>query len=182
MPRIPIAQKPLAFLDTETTGLNPNVAEVIEVAIIKETASGQELDRWETKIKMERPEDAEGKALEVNNYNEVEWLGAPTMAEVAKTIGEKLDGCIIVGHNPKFDLEMLGANIKRAGVDVWLPYHAIDTVTLAWEHLVPQGLESLSLGRIREFLGWESEGSHRAMKDAEDCRRLFRKLTEGRGR
>jgi len=179
---LPLSLRPFAFIDTETTGLDPNVAEVIEVAIIKETQSGQEVDRWETKIHMERPEDAHPRALQVNNYSEVEWLGAPKMSEVAQTIADKLDGCIIVGHNPKFDLGMLEANIARSGVNVRLPYHAIDTVVLVWEHLVPQGLEYLSLDRVREFLGWEKDGAHRAMKDVEDTRRLFRKLTEGRGR
>lgn len=50
-------------------------------------------------------------------------------------------------------------------------------MTLAYEHLVPKGLGSLSLDRIRGFLGWSHDGAHTAMVDTRDCRRLFHELT-----
>jgi len=169
--------KPLAYIDTETTGLDPTVAEVIEFALIRVDLDGHE-QRWQTKIKPERIEDAHPKALEVNGYTPEAWVDAPAMAEVAPVIIESLEGCVLVGHNVSFDEAMLKANIKRTGVKGRVPYHKLDTVTLAFEHLFPLGLKSASLDAIREFLGWSKFGAHTAMKDTEDAKRLHELLSQ----
>lgn len=166
--------KAICFLDTETTGLDPQKAEVIEVAVIRREADGTE-SRFHTLIKPERIEDAHPKALEVNGYADdpSRWDDAPTMVEVGDQIADMTKNSVICGHNIGFDEAMISANFKRAGVKRRIPYHKIDTVTLAWEHLVPLGLERMSMDRIREFLGWSKEGAHTAMKDAEDAQSLY---------
>jgi len=174
----PIGQRPRAFLDTETTGLDPVLNEVIEIAIIRETPDGTFLDEWATKVKPQHIETAHPKALAVNGYTEEARADAPLFEEVADTVVRRLNGCVIVGHNPKFDLLFLEEALKKAGMPyARLPYHAIDTVTLVYEHLVPQGLGSLSLDRVRDFLGWSREGAHGALKDTQDCRKLYHQLT-----
>ena len=166
--------KAICFLDTETTGLDPQRAEVIEVAVIRRDPDGTET-RFHTLIKPERIEDAHPKALEVNGYADdpSRWDDAPTMAEVGDQIADITRNSVICGHNVSFDEAMISANFKRSGVKRRIPYHKIDTVTLAWEHLVPMGLERMSMDRIREFLGWSKEGAHTAMKDAEDAMSLY---------
>ena len=78
--------KPLAFVDTETTGLDPKHAEVIEVAIIRVETDGRE-SRWAARIKPVNMGWAHPKALAVNGYaeNPELWDDAPTMAEVGPT-------------------------------------------------------------------------------------------------
>ena len=170
----PLSQRPLAFIDTETTGLDASVHEVIEVAIIKEHPDGR-VYRWETLIRPKSIEAAHPRALEVNGYADApeRWDTAPYFEDVAEEIAQRLRGCVLVGHNVGFDLGFLQADLQKAGLKLGLPYHKVDTVTLAHEHLVPCGLESLSLDKIRKFLQWDSEGAHTAMKDAEDARRLY---------
>lgn len=172
--------KPLAYIDTETTGLDPNIAEVIEVAIIRVDTDGHE-QRWQSKIKPERIEDAHPKALEVNGYTAAAWADAPPMSQVGPVVVGMLEGCVLVGHNVSFDERMLKVNMKRAGVEGRIPYHKLDTVTLAFEHLFPLGLKSASLDAIREFLGWSKLRAHRAhtaMKDAEDAKKLHELLSQ----
>ena len=55
----------------------------------------------------------------------------------------------------------------------WLGYHRIDTVTLAYEHLAPCGLEKLSLDTVCTFLGITNEGAHTAMADVERCQAAY---------
>lgn len=166
--------RPLCFIDTETTGLDPNVAEVIEIAISRREPDGSE-SHYYTLVQPENIEAASPKALEMNGYQDdpSRWLNAPPLAEVGESILSFLDGGILVGHNVGFDEQMLSANLKRAGVAGRVPYHKIDTVTLVYEHLFPQGLEWASLGAVRTFLGWDSTGAHTAQKDVEDTMRLF---------
>jgi DNA polymerase III epsilon subunit-like protein len=179
--RAPLKDRPLAFIDTETTGLDPRLQEVIEVAVLTERPDGT-LDEWCTKVKPVRLETADPYALRINGYTAHPelWTTAPTFAEIASELTSRLDGTILVGHNVGFDLDFLQEGLIRCGSKVKLPYHKLDTVSYAYEHLVPKGLTSLSLDAIREFLGWPKDGAHTALVDARDCRRLFREVT-GRG-
>lgn len=178
MPFVPIGDRPLAFLDTETTGLQAGYHEVIEIAIIKEGVTKVE-PPIHMRIKPEHIGRADAKALEINGFakNAHLWDDAKTMREVGPRLLDALAGCVIVGHNVKFDLEMLKGHLHMAGVNPGaLPYHAVDTVTLMFEHLVPCGVTDVSLKNAREFFGWPMEGAHTALKDTEDARRLYHLL------
>ena len=165
----------LAFIDTETTGLDPKKHEIIEIAVLIEE-EGKVIDAFQSKIRPQRIEVAEPRALELNGYskNSRAWENAPLMEEVAPILIRMLDGCILVGHNPSFDEAFLREGIVRAGVSGKIPYHKIDTITLAYEHLSPLGLTKASLDAIRDFLGWSKKNAHTAMVDVEDSRKLFR--------
>ena len=166
--------KAICFLDTETTGLDPQKAEVIEVAVIRREPDGTE-SRFHTLIKPERIEDAHPKALKINGYADdaSRWDTAPTMSEVGDHIADFCRNSVICGHNVSFDETMIAANFKRSEVRRRVPYHKIDTITLAWEHLIPMGLDRVGMDAIRDFLGWSKEGAHTAMKDAEDAKCLY---------
>lgn len=178
MPKTPLLERPLAFIDTETSGLNPILHEVLDVAIIRQRPDGMFMDEWSSKVAPVNIAEAEEIALQVNGYKDhpERWAGAPTFADVAHEVAARLDDCILVGHNVGFDLDFLQEALRRVGSTVKLPYHKIDTVTLAWEHLVPRGLSALSLDPIREFLGWSKDGAHSALVDARDARRLYNEL------
>ena len=168
----------IAFLDTETTGLDPAKATVIEVAIIKRDPATGEESRFHRLIKPTGQEiaDAHPKALEVNGWaaDPSRWDTAPSMVEVGPEVVAFLDGVdFLVGHNVSFDESMLMAAFARHGVEGRIPYHKIDTVQLAREHLFPKGLKRASMDAVRDFLGWSKEGAHTAMKDTEDALRLF---------
>ena len=116
------------------------------------------------------------KALEINGYaaDPSPWDIAPYMSEVGREIGAFTKGAkAICGHNVSFDENMIKAAFKRHSVEGRIPYHKIDTVTLAHEHLTPLGLHKVSLDKIRGFLGWSMESAHTAMKDTEDAMTLF---------
>jgi len=167
----------LAFLDVETTGLDPTKHEIIEIAIIVEEG-GEIKEIFETKIKPQNLERASPEALEINGYNKnpKAWDSAPNFSEVGHLIAKTLKGCVLVGHNVGFDEEFIKIMMTRNGMRERIPYHKIDTVTLVFEHLKPLGLQRVSLDSIRDFLGWSKFGAHTAMKDVEDTRRLFHLL------
>ena len=82
----------------------------------------------------------------------------------------------MVGHNVSFDIGFIQESLRRNGYPFRLAYPKIDTITLAHEHLQPIGLRSMKLDNIRKMLGWSLEGSHTALRDAEDARRLYHTL------
>lgn len=179
-------RRPLCFIDTETTGLDPNKHEVIELAIIREEVPlypwvRPMFDVWTTRIKPERIEDAEEKALEVNGYKAHPelWVDAPLLRDVVPRLIEMFKEGIPTGHNVGFDTAMLNGNLARIGPERVPDHYKLDTITLAYEHLTPLGLKSLKLDRIREFLGWPKDRAHTALGDVEDTRRLFHLLRGG---
>jgi len=167
-------------VDCETTGLDTAVHEVIEIAIILEYPNGH-TEEWSTKIKPERLKDAEPKALEINGYADhpEEWDGAPPLHEVAPAILQMLEGCILVGHNVSYDRDILKRNIERTPIPVRrFSYHTIDTVTLVYEHLVPCGLDKVSLKSACDFIGVKlsKADAHTAMGDIRATRALYHTL------
>lgn len=167
-----VHQKPRVYIDIETTGLNPYEHEMIEFGAIKDDTT-----RFETKIKPEHIETAEPKALEVNGYREMDWMRAPKMSQILPFICNFLDGCVIVGHNVRFDVSFLEVAIKKHGIQKTLGYHLVDTVTLAYEHLVPARITSLSLANVCSALGIPPEPSiHRAMNGAIRAQKVYQEL------
>jgi DNA polymerase-3 subunit epsilon len=170
----PLRTKPVVFVDTETTGLDPKKNEILEIAIV--ALDGSVL--LNTKVKPVNLETAHPKALEVNGYNDADWADAPTFAEIKDQVIEHLDHRVFVGQNPQFDRNFIVEALDRVGVEKAyrkVDYHTIDTITLAWEHLVPCGIERLNLDAICEFLGvpLDRENRHGALADAQAARTVY---------
>ncbi|EFE65843.1 exonuclease RNase T and DNA polymerase III [Streptomyces viridosporus ATCC 14672] len=124
---------PLAFVDTETTGLDPFQHDAWEIAVILRKPG--ETDQ-ESVFYLE-PDliNADPKALEINRYHErvktEDWTwGKPQ--DVARDLYRLLDGTVLIGSNPPFDADMI-ANIF--GRYYWHPkpwhYRTIDIAILA---------------------------------------------------
>lgn len=164
-------KKPLAFVDVETTGLNPAMHEIIEISIIK-VCPIHGITNYTSKIAPVHIEHASKQALEINGYNSKDWKGAPDAEQVMTRVSELLAGCILVGHNVRFDEEFIFETCFSLGLRRRYDRRMIDTVTLALEHL--HNLESVSMDSIREYFGWR-EG-HRARIDVLQTYILYKKL------
>ena len=172
--------KILAFVDTETTGLDvsPTGAEVIEFTVILER-NGKVIDRVSHKIKPSRIENAHPRALEINGYSEKNWENAidkETACFLIESLLCNKKNLVIVGHNVAFDKNGLNALLEECGSKKRVTHRVFDTQALVYEHLTDLGLQSTSLDSVREFLGWSQDNAHTAQKDTDDCRKLFHKL------
>jgi len=163
----------LCFIDTETTGLDPFVHEMIEfAAVFQDGTVGQGF-----RIKPQHIETASPKALEVNGYKPEDWKDALAPLDAAERIGKLLDNCILVGHNVGFDIGFIKALLKREEIDAWIDHRHIDTSVLAMEHLPLCGLESASLHNVCVFLGIEPEqATHRAEPARHRALRVYNAL------
>tara|TARA_R110002110_G_scaffold332075_1_gene543099 strand:- start:1848 stop:2381 length:534 start_codon:yes stop_codon:yes gene_type:complete len=164
---------PIIFLDTETTGLDPLQGhEIIEIAIITEFNDGTQ-EIWETKIKPNRLELANPKALEINRYNDKDWVNAIPMSEAIKEIAKRLKKGLLIGYNPYFDWGFIQSAMKEYDISPSYRIRCIDVMVFVHEHLQPKGLKYLSLDAVRDFLGWDKTGNHSAMKDTLDTKKLY---------
>ncbi len=170
----------LAFIDVETTGLDPNVHEIVEVAAVRTDWRLRPFKLWSTKVRPSRIEDADPRALEINGYTAEGWTDAVELDEALRDLAMLVQNATLAGHNPEFDWGFLVRGFATTGLPVpQVDYHRVDTASLAW---LTKGSEadSVSLDRTCERLGIEREGAHRALPDAiaslavaQELRRLF---------
>jgi len=172
----PLRHQPIVFLDVETTGLDPKVHEIVEIAIV--ALEGTIL--LDTKVKPVNLASADQRALKINGYLDHPelWDGAPTFDEIKDDVMEALKHKVVVGQNPNFDRNFVVEALARCGVaspQKRVKRHVVDVITLAWEHLVPCGLNKLNLAAECEFMGipLNRDERHGALPDAQAVRTLY---------
>ena len=175
----------LAFIDTETTGTNPDRHEIIELAVIIMRQIPREgrgpklelIEECEWKIKMQHPEKAEEQALRVNGYNEVDWMFAIDRKKALEEFAKKTESCTFVSHNLTFDYAFVQKAFEETGVDSRMHYAKIDTISLAFARLydAPQA-DKFSLRALCELLKVENTKAHTALADTRALVEVYKKL------
>lgn len=109
-------QKPIVFLDLESTGLDIVNDRIIEFSFIKIHPNKKE-EVWTQRINpgMHIPE----ASTEVHGIKDEDVLNEPHFKEIAKKVASFLEGCDVAGYNSnKFDIPMLAEELARAEVDI----------------------------------------------------------------
>ncbi len=149
-------------LDVETTGLRPLHQRIIEVAAIR-YQNGAEVARYTSLL---NPDKRIPKYIVSLTGIDNEMVDeAPRFPAIADDLVDFLGSSLIIGHNVRFDLAFVNAELKRLG-RLELINDRLDTLPLAVK-LVP-GLRRPSLQVVAEKLGVQPESRrlHRAMVDA----------------
>lgn len=133
----------LAFVDLETTGLNPDYSSIWEIAIIIRVPSGREYEHhWQIRQTEIHLRDADPKALEIGRYYE-RMVVSKEMAYAQITpdghpvgvsrralmdnVAGLLTDAVMIGSNPAFDAAFLRVFLDSSP---W-HYRTIDIATLA---------------------------------------------------
>lgn len=108
-------KKPLAFIDLETTGVNPGIDRIIEIAIVKILTDGTKI----VKRKLLNPGVPIPKtSSDIHGITDEMVKDAPTFKQVAQELKQMLDGCDFAGYNSnRFDIPLLMEEFLRAQVD-----------------------------------------------------------------
>jgi DNA polymerase-3 subunit epsilon len=164
----PLALAPLAFIDLEMTGLDPERDRIVQICI-ERVVGDATVDRL---CSLVRPDVARGAGMAVHGIAEAELAGAPALAELADRILELLRGAVPVGHAVANDIAFLQAELDRAG-RAYAPGPYLDTLALARRALA---LPSHRLGALAEALGIPGHTAHRADEDVRVTRAVFTRV------
>ena len=175
----------LAAFDLETTGLNPVIHDVIEIAIVPLTPdfTRSELPEFTARIKAVHPEKADPESLKVSGLDpfEGEDIEKVATAIVSWMSDNNIGRIDPVGHNLRFDLDFFQIkfpmlfNVFSGYVhDSMLLAIAINDIALIQtkEKLFP----SVSLRKLKLQFGMDMPVRHRALDDALDAAELYRRL------
>ena len=177
----------LAFIDLETTGLDVERHEIIEIGcIIARQIPNEEkgpdveiIEEFEIKIKPERIEDADPKSLHMNGYNEKEWENAIPLTEALTIVAEKTKGASIVGQGVFFDWMFLEAGFKKTGIKNRMHFHKIDLISMAFTKLYNDpSVQKFSLGALAEHFGVENKKAHTALADIRATFEIYKKILD----
>lgn len=175
-----ILQQPLAFVDIETTGLDHERGEIIELGVVlTELRDGALVVTGELDLKIapKHIETAEPQALRINGYNEADWIFAVSIEDALKAFVDKTEGAVFVAHNVTFDHGFISANLKRYGIEDKMHYHKLDTLAMAFGILhTNDDIGKLSLRALCEKYGIENKKAHSAFADAYATYEVFKKL------
>ncbi len=154
-------------IDVETTGLEAGVDEIIEIAAVKFRA-GEVLETFDTLVQPRHSLPLNSSRL--TGITAEMLASAPRFTEVAPRFATFLKNYPLVGHNVRFDINMLQAQGMR------LPQPAFDTLELA-TLLMPR-TPAYRLGALAATLGIAHDEAHRALSDADVTRQVFLNLLQ----
>jgi DNA polymerase-3 subunit epsilon len=157
-----------AVIDLETTGLNVGMRHrICEIAIIGVDSSGRIRDEWCSLVNPER--DLGPQA--VHGITAADARRAPSFANLACHVADRLRGRIVVAHNLAFDAGFLRAEFARMGHDVPVAYaDGLCTMRLAADFLPYAGR---SLADCCLAAGIDIEHAHSALYDARAAAKLL---------
>lgn len=160
----------LVFVDLETTGTNPVVDRITEIGLVKVDAAGQ-ATHWSSLVNPEVGIPAFIQGL--TGISNAMVADAPTFAELAPALHERLQGALFIAHNARFDYGFL----RNAFSQVDLPYKADVLCTVKLSRALYPTERKHNLDTLIERHALKADVRHRALADADLLWQLWQKLT-----
>lgn len=167
------------FLDTETTGLNPESGDrIVEIGCIEMVNRRLTGETRHAYLNPERKGNED--AIKVHGLTDAFLADKPKFADVADDILGFLAGADVVIHNAAFDVGFLNAELKRLGR---APFHTVaarvtDTLLMARE-MFPGKANSLDALCKRLEVDNTHRSLHGALLDAGLLAEVYIRLTRG---
>lgn len=152
--------RPLAIVDLETTGISAADEFITEIAIIS-WDGGRESSRWSTLVNPGVPIPTE-----------IQWLtgitnemvrDAPSFADIAHDVHQRLAGRVFVAHNARFDYSFLKSAFERCD----MPFRAPILCTVRLSRALFPAVSGHGLDMLVARHNLATENRHRAMGDAD---------------
>jgi DNA polymerase III epsilon subunit-like protein len=159
-----------AFLDCEFGGLDAEIHDITEVAVIVTDYRLAEQSSAEWKVAA-RADRISAEAAAISGYDPEAWKDAPHVRQVLTELSDMLPAdCTVVpaGQNVRMDVIFLERAYRNCGIPYPFDYHVIDLATLfyTWSLVAGEPVAALSLRQASVTAGLiEGSVPHRAMAD-----------------
>ncbi len=166
----PLLSIDAVVIDTETTGLDPRKARVIELAGVR-LQSGKLSDSDQFR-QLLRPADEPipVETTRIHGIDDAMVADAPVFGEVWPRFDAFLGRAVVIGHTVGFDLAMLKRECDLAGLP-WVRPRTLDTRLLA--QIAAPELAGYTLEKLAAWLAVDVVERHSALGDAATTARVF---------
>ena len=165
-----------AIVDLETTGLSPDINEIIEIGAVIVEKKGKVFKITDKYSSLIRPyHEIPPIITNITGIDDYLVKDAPRFQEIAEEIISFIDGAVFVAHNVLFDLKMLNISLERYG------FAEIEAPFLDTQHLAAVAFPTKPSHKLQDIIAYldiQSEISHRALADAEATGHLLIKSIE----
>lgn len=174
------------FVDTETTGLRPDVHAITQIAALWVSKQGDIQDQFSTMVRPYEGATVDGYALKVQRRKHNDLFDYPSEKEACLKF-QQWNGSrcgIFAGFNCQYDQSMLWALMQRTAIHT--KYKLLETgprkgpldVMKMARELLKRGLdvENHKLVTIAKYYGVLREDAHDALVDITMTRDVWRKL------
>lgn len=152
--------RPIAFLDVESTGVDPVKDRIIEIGVVvlSETGKGAE---WVQRFNPGMPIPAD--STEIHGITDADVADKPPFSDFAHKIARGFIGKDLAGYNlRRLDLPIIDEELRRCRLKLDLTgVHVIDSFGI-FSKKEPRKLEDA----VRRYCKREHEGAHGAASDA----------------
>lgn len=172
-------ERPLIFLDIESTGLEIQRHEIIQIGAIKTESKKpfKIVSELNLKVKPMSIQDADKDALKIVGYTEEGWKDAIPLEQALAILDEFAQGGILVGYNVNFDWAILNKAYYTFGRNDPFYYHRLDVMAMAYfKFYSTKSIKRFSLGEICTHFKIKREAAHDALDDARVTYVVFKKL------
>ena len=156
-------------IDSETTGLDPAKARIIEIAAVPLIAGAIDAERSIRSL-INPGEPIPKVASQIHGIDDAAVSSAPSFSQIWPRLSEQLAAPVWIGHTIGFDLAVLKRECAKAGVE-WRPPRTLCTRLLA--QAAARDLGGYSLEHLAAWLGVELSGRHSALGDATTTAKIF---------
>lgn len=165
----------LVAIDTETTGRDPEVDRIVEVACVIWRGGAVVAQRtW--LVNPGRPIPKESS--DVHGITDEAVKDAPAFSAIASEVLDTIRGAVPLAYNAEYDRKVLAAELSRSGVPPQsLPPAVRRNIEwidpLIWARELQRAEKSRALSEVVERLGIKLERAHRATDDAAAALHVF---------
>jgi len=160
MPRL-LIDRPIVFLDLETTGKFPPTDRIVEICAIKLTPGVDAPEIRTRRVNPGCPIPAE--STEIHGIRDEDVADEPEFHRMARSLAGFLEGCDLAGFNIiQFDLPLLRKEFQRAEVPFSLEGRRLLDVYQLFKILEPRSLSAA----VMKYLDVEHTDAHGAEADA----------------
>jgi CBS domain-containing protein len=167
----PLIALDAVVIDTETTGLDPAEARIVEFAAIR--ILGGHLSDEMFRSLVSPGVSIPAAATAIHHIDDAKVAGAPSFSQAWPELINFIGGAVVIGHTIGFDLAVLERECKRAGV-VFRQPRALDTRILA--EIIEPTLAEYTIESLASWLGVQPTARHSAKGDAITTARIFAAL------
>lgn len=165
-------ERPIAFFDVETTGVNVVSDRIVTISVLKVHPNGKK-DGKTAIINPEIPIPT--KASEIHGITDEMVLDKPKFKQIAKSLFDFMANCDIGGYNNNnFDNIILSEEFRRAGID--FPQGEIRSIDACaiFKKMEQRTLEAA----YKYYCGKELEDAHTSHADTQATYEVFIKQLE----
>ena len=163
--------------DTETTGLNPKVDEILSIGAVK--IKGNKILASQTfEIYIKNEKNISSKSIEIHHIRPCDLENARSANEAMIEFLKFIEGRVLVGYYLEFDVAMINKYVY-ALLGITLPNKMIEISELYYDAqiaTIPQGNIDLRFDTILKKYDIPNMGAHNAVNDAVMSAMIFLKL------